>query len=155
MRALVQRVTQGSVAIENEIVGEIGSGLLILLGVKHDDSEADIDYLVNKICGMRIFSDDEGRFDLSLTDVEGSVLIISQFTLYADTRKGRRPGFTESARPEIAIPLYELFIHKFKDLGIEVETGKFGADMKVSLINDGPVTVMIDSEDKIKRFESV
>ena len=151
MRAHLQRVSYGSVAVEGELCGEIENGLVILLGVKHDDSSKDIDYLIEKICGMRIFSDDEGRFDLSLMDTDGSVLIISQFTLYADTRKGRRPGFTESARPETAIPLYEEFIKKFRERGVDVETGEFGADMKVKIHNEGPVTILIDSEDKIKR----
>ena len=151
MRAHLQRVTYGSVIVEDELCGEIEDGLVILLGVKHDDTAADIDYLVDKICGLRIFSDDEGRFDLSIEDTEGSVLIISQFTLYADTRKGRRPGFTDSARPETAIPLYEEFIRKFRERGLDVETGEFGTDMKVKIHNDGPVTILIDSEDKIKR----
>ena len=123
----------------------------MLLGIKHDDSEADLNYLVDKIRGMRIFTDAEGRFNDSLEDVGGSLLIISQFTLYADTRKGKRPGFTESARPEKAIPLYEKFIEKCKSHGFNVECGIFGADMKVTIHNDGPVTIMLDSEDKIKR----
>ena len=151
MRAHLQRVSYASVIIEDDLCGEIEDGLVILLGVKHDDTSADVDYLIDKICGMRIFSDEEGRFDLSLMDTDGSVLIVSQFTLYADTRKGRRPGFTESARPETAIPLYEEFIRKFREKGLDVETGEFGADMKVKIHNDGPVTILIDSEDKIKR----
>ena len=151
MRAHLQRVTYGSVKIDGVLVGEIQSGFVILLGVKNDDTSKDIDYLVDKICGMRIFADEDGRFDRSLEDVGGSTLIISQFTLYADTRKGRRPGFTDSARPEIAIPLYEEFIEKFKARSIPVQAGQFGADMKVEIHNDGPVTILIDSEDKIKR----
>lgn len=151
MKALIQRVQSAKVEIEEEITGEISVGLLVLLGVKHDDSMKDAEYLIEKICGLRIFSDAEGRFNDSLEDVCGEVLIVSQFTLYADTRKGRRPGFTESARPEIAIPLYESFIEKFKGRGIKVQTGRFGADMKVSLLNDGPVTIMLDSEDKFPR----
>lgn len=151
MRALLQRVTEAKVTIDGDVAGQIGAGFLILLGVKVDDEFKDIDYLVDKICGMRIFSDSEGKFNESLEDVNGEVLIVSQFTLYADTRKGRRPGFTDSARPEKAIPLYEEFIDKFKGRGIKVETGRFGADMKVSLLNDGPVTIMLDSEDKFPR----
>ena len=151
MRALIQRTTGASVKVDDEVIGEIGTGLVVFLGVKFDDREEDIDYLVEKICGLRIFSDAEGKFNDSLEDLQGSVLIISQFTLYADTRKGRRPGFTGSARPETAIPLYETFISKFKARGIQVQCGRFGADMKVSLLNDGPVTVMLDSEDKFPR----
>jgi len=151
MRALVQRVTHSSVAIDGDTVGEISSGLLILLGVKNDDLSKDVDYLIDKICGLRIFTDSDGKFNDSLLDVKGEVLIVSQFTLYADTRKGRRPGFTDSARPEVAIPLYEEFIEKFKARGVLVQTGQFGADMKVSLLNDGPVTIMLDSEHKFPR----
>jgi len=151
MRALIQRTTKADVKVDGEVLGEIGTGLVVLLGVKHDDEAKDLDYLIDKICGLRIFTDSEGKFNDSLEDVGGSLLIISQFTLYADTRKGRRPGFTESARPEIAIPLYEAFIAKMKERGIEVQCGKFGADMKVSLLNDGPVTIMLDSEDKFPR----
>ena len=151
VRAHLQRVTYGSVTIEGELVGEIDAGLVILLGVKHCDTSKDIDYLIEKICGMRIFTDSDGKLNDSLVDVNGSVLIISQFTLYADTKKGRRPGFTESARPEAAIPLYEEFICKFKAQGVHVETGRFGADMKVQIHNDGPVTILLDSEQKVSR----
>lgn len=151
MKAHLQRVTYGSVSIDGEIVGEIESGFVILLGVKHDDTPRDVSYLVEKVAAMRIFSDANGKFNDSLEDVKGSVLIVSQFTLYADTRKGRRPGFTESANPEVAIPLYEEFIETFRDKGITVETGRFGADMKVVIHNDGPVTILLDSEDKISR----
>ena len=151
MKAHLQRVTYGSVSIDGEIVGEIEIGFVILLGVKHDDTPRDVSYLVEKVAAMRIFSDTNGKFNDSLEDVKGSVLIVSQFTLYADTRKGRRPGFTESANPEVAIPLYEEFIETFRDKGITVETGRFGADMKVVIHNDGPVTILLDSEDKISR----
>ena len=151
MRALIQRVSEGKVSIAGEVSGQIKAGFVILLGVKTDDLSRDVDYLVDKIVGLRIFTDKEGRFNDSLTDVQGSVLIVSQFTLFADTRKGRRPGFTDSARPEIAVPLYEEFIDKFKKAGVHVESGRFGADMQVSLINDGPVTIMLDSEDKYPR----
>jgi len=151
LRALIQRVSYGSVAIDGNTVGEINQGLVILLGVTYDDTTADLEYLVNKIHGLRIFTDSAGRFNDSLEDVNGEVLVISQFTLYADTRKGRRPGFTGSAAPDIAIPLYEEFINKFKATGRKVACGQFGADMKVTIHNDGPVTIMLDSEDKIKR----
>ncbi|MCM8524903.1 MAG: D-aminoacyl-tRNA deacylase [Lentisphaeraceae bacterium] len=151
MRALIQRVTHGSVTINGEVAGQIDSGLVVLLGVKTDDSEKDAEYLIDKICDLRIFSDSDGKFNDSLLDVNGEALIISQFTLYADTRKGRRPGFTESARPEVAIPLYESFIAGMKAKGLSVQTGHFGADMKVSLLNDGPVTILLDSEDKYPR----
>ena len=151
MRALVQRVTHGKVKIDGAVKGEIENGFVILLGVKHDDSEKDVDYLVEKISGLRVFTDEAGKFNDSLLDRAYDLLIISQFTLYADTRKGKRPGFTESARPETAIPLYEKFISGFKGMGINVKTGEFGADMKVEIHNDGPVTIMLDSEDKIKR----
>ncbi|MCM8531110.1 MAG: D-aminoacyl-tRNA deacylase [Lentisphaeraceae bacterium] len=151
MRALVQRVTYGSVTIEGELRGEIQNGFVILLGVKYDDSEKDVQYLVDKISGLRIFTDADGKFNDSLKDRGYELLIISQFTLYADTRKGKRPGFTESARPDVAIPLYESFIEKCTSLGVKVETGVFGADMKVKIHNDGPVTILLDSEDKITR----
>jgi D-tyrosyl-tRNA(Tyr) deacylase len=151
MRAHIQRVNYGSVHVDGTLIGEISDGLVVLLGIKHDDSAADVLYLVDKISGLRIFTDADGKFNNSLIDIKGSVLIISQFTLYADTRKGRRPGFTESASPEVAIPLYEEFIQKFKDKGAPVATGSFGADMKVTIHNDGPVTILLDSEDKIRR----
>ena len=151
MRALIQRVSYGSVVIDGNTVGEINQGLVILLGVAQDDTPADLEYLVNKIYGLRIFSDSQGRFNDSLEDINGEVLVISQFTLYADTRKGRRPGFSASAPPETAIPLYEEFIAKFKATAHKVACGQFGADMQVTIHNDGPVTIMLDSEDKIKR----
>ena len=151
MRALVQRVSYGSVKIEGELRGEIQNGFVILLGVKYDDSEKDVQYLVDKISGLRIFTDAAGKFNDSLLDLNNELLIISQFTLYADARKGKRPSFTDSARPELAIPLYESFIKKCRDLGVKVEAGEFGADMKVEIHNDGPVTIMLDSEDKIIR----
>ena len=151
MRALLQRVTYGRVKIDGEIKGEIEDGFVILLGVKHDDTEKDVEYLVDKISGLRVYTDTDGKFNDSLMDRGYELLVISQFTLYADTRKGKRPGFTESARPEVAIPLYESFIQKCKDFGIKVQTGEFGADMKVTIHNDGPVTILLDSEDKIKR----
>ncbi|MCM8535375.1 MAG: D-aminoacyl-tRNA deacylase [Lentisphaeraceae bacterium] len=151
MRALLQRVTYGSVKIEGELRGEIQNGFVILLGVKHDDTEKDVQYLVDKLSGLRVFTDTDGKFNDSLMDRGYELLIISQFTLYADTRKGKRPGFTDSARPDVAIPLYESFIEKCKELGVKVETGVFGADMKVKIHNDGPVTILLDSEDKVSR----
>ena len=153
MRALIQRASGASVKVDGEVLGKISTGLVVLLGIKHDDESKDLDYLLDKICGLRIFSDADGKFNDSLEDVHGELLVISQFTLFADTRKGRRPGFTESARPEKAIPLYEKFIAKAKERGISVQCGRFGADMKVSLLNDGPVTIMLDSEDKFPRAD--
>lgn len=147
MRALIQRVSRASVSVNNEIVGAIDQGLMVLLGIAHDDSMNDIDWLVGKIANMRIFSDEEGKMNLSVQDVKGQILVVSQFTLHASTKKGNRPSFIEAARPEIAIPLYE----KFKtELGkiVPIASGEFGADMKVSLINDGPVTIWLDSQNK-------
>ena len=149
MRALLQRVTYGRVKIDGEIKGEIEDGFVILLGVKHDDTEKDVEYLVDKISGLRVFTDADGKFNDSLMDRSYELLVISQFTLYADTRKGKRPGFTESAKPEKAISLYESFIERCKALGVKVQSGEFGADMKVNLLNDGPVTILIDSKDKV------
>ena len=141
MRAVIQRVANANVVIE------IGQGYLILLGIESDDTESDIDYLVRKIGGLRVFSDHEGRMNLSIGDVDGGALVISQFTLFASYKKGNRPGFTRAARPEIAIPLYKSFILKLEEsLGKPVATGEFGADMKIGLINDGPVTIMMDSK---------
>lgn len=146
MRAVVQRVKRASVEVEEEIIGEIGKGLLVLLGVGEDDTNEDIDYMVNKILGLRIFEDNNGKMNLSLMDIKGEILVISQFTLYGDVRKGRRPSFTDSAKPEKAEKIYEEFISKCKEEGILVESGEFAADMDVELINQGPVTIMIDSK---------
>lgn len=148
MRVLIQRVSGASVTIDSEVTGEIEQGLLLLLGIEHEDNQADIDWLVRKIIQLRIFSDNEGKMNLSVKDVEGSLLIISQFTLHASTKKGNRPSYIKAARPETAIPLYEAFVEQLKAQSIPVATGKFGADMKVSLINDGPVTIWIDSRSK-------
>ncbi|MCH2204451.1 MAG: D-aminoacyl-tRNA deacylase [Lentisphaerales bacterium] len=137
--------------IAGEIKGEIDNGFVILLGVRHDDTEKDVEYLVDKMSDLRVFTDANGKFNDSLMDRGYDLLVISQFTLYANTRKGKRPGFTESARPEKAILLYELFNERCKALGVKVQSGEFGADMKVTIHNDGPVTIMLDSEDKIKR----
>ncbi len=146
MRAVVQRVKRASVEVEEEIIGEIGKGLLVFLGVGEDDTNEDIDYMVNKILGLRIFEDNNGKMNLSLMDIKGEILVISQFTLYGDVRKGRRPSFTDSAKPEKAETIYEEFISKCKEKGILVESGEFAADMDVELINQGPVTIMIDSK---------
>lgn len=147
MRALIQRVSQASVEINTEITGSVGHGLVILLGIEDADSAEDIEWLSGKISRLRIFDDENGVMNKSLVDVNGDVLIISQFTLHATTKKGNRPSYIKAAKPEIAIPLYEKFIVQIKaDIGKEVATGEFGAYMKVSLVNDGPVTIMIDTK---------
>ena len=146
MRALLQRVSTASVTVDGQIVGQIGQGLLILLGVGHDDSEAQVKTLVEKIVHLRIFGDDEGKMNRSLLDISGQALVVSQFTLYADTRKGRRPSFVEAAPPAIAENLVERFKTAIAAYGIQVESGIFGAHMDVALVNDGPVTIMLDSE---------
>ncbi len=150
MRALIQRVQRGSVKVDDKVIGQIGKGLVILLGVKNGDDTAAAEYLANKIVNLRIFEDENGKFNLSSLDVGAELLAISQFTLFADTRRGRRPGFTDAARPEISIPLYEQFVELLQKSGLKVQTGKFGAHMIVEIINDGPVTIMLDSEDKLK-----
>lgn len=147
MRAVIQRVSNASVTIENKIQGKIEIGLLILLGIEETDTEKDIDWLVRKIIQLRIFSDENGKMNLSLQDVNGDILLISQFTLFASTKKGNRPSFIRSAKPAIAIPLYEQFIIETEtQLNKKIQTGIFGADMKVELLNDGPVTIIIDSK---------
>lgn len=146
MKALVQRVSSASVEIEGDIVGKIGRGLVILLGVTHEDTDADVDFLADKCVNLRIFEDEDEKMNLSLLDVKGEALIISQFTLYGDSRKGRRPSFVEAARPETAIPLYEKFITRVSEAGIDVATGKFGAKMEVDIHNSGPVTLMLESK---------
>lgn len=147
MRAVIQRVTSASVTINGQVKAAIEPGLLVLLGVCEEDTEQDADWLARKIAGMRIFSDADGKMNLSLGEIDGKLLVISQFTLYASTRKGNRPGFTRAARPEKAIPLYTYFVQRLEsETGKIVATGEFGADMKVSLINDGPVTIIIDSQ---------
>lgn len=145
MRAVVQRVKHSSVEVDGQIVGSIQSGLLILLGIKNGDTEKEVNWLSNKVASLRIFEDEDGKMNKELKDIDGSILLISQFTLYGDCVKGKRPSFIEAARPEVAIPLYKKFIQNLKDMGIKVETGVFGADMKVELLNDGPVTLVIDS----------
>ncbi|EOL46602.1 D-aminoacyl-tRNA deacylase [Enterococcus caccae] len=148
MRAVIQRVTQAEVMIDQKSVGKIDQGFMILLGIHESDDVEDVAYLVRKISKLRVFEDDEGKMNLSIQEIQGSILSVSQFTLYAETKKGNRPSFTAAARPEKAIPLYELFNEQLKEREIHVETGEFGADMAVSLINDGPVTIIIDTRDK-------
>ncbi len=147
MRAVIQRVREASVKINDEIVGEIQQGLLVLLGIEHVDSELDADYLIQKLIHLRIFGDDEGKMNHSVSDISGDLLIVSQFTLFADTKKGNRPSFILSAKPEQAIPLYEYFLSQLKkSFSGKIEKGVFGGDMQVELINDGPVTIIMDSK---------
>lgn len=147
MRAIIQRVTNCSVTIDQQLKSQIGNGLLILLGIEENDTETDIEWLVKKIIQMRIFSDSTGKMNLSVQDINGEILVVSQFTLFASTKKGNRPGFTRSARPETAIPLYEKFIVETeKHFEKKIQTGTFGADMKVQILNDGPVTIIMDSK---------
>ncbi len=145
MRAVVQRVKNASVTVDNNIIGEISHGLLVFLGVGDGDTDADMKYIADKVIGLRIFSDSEDKMNLSVTDVKGEILVISQFTLYGDCRKGRRPNFTASMEPKGAEEMYEKFIEYVKLQGINTEHGEFGADMQVSLQNDGPVTLILDS----------
>lgn len=149
MIAVIQRVSEASVTIDKQLKGKIDDGLLILLGIEEADGEEDIDWLSRKIANLRIFNDEEGVMNKSLLDVDGDLLIISQFTLHASTKKGNRPSYIKAAKPDIAIPLYEKFIKACEQqIGKAVETGEFGADMKVGLVNDGPVTILIDTKDK-------
>ena len=146
MRAVVQRVSRARVMVGNAMVGDIGRGLLVLLGVAIQDSEADADYLVHKIIGLRIFQDDHGRMNQSLTEVAGKVLVVSQFTLYGDVRRGKRPSFDAAAPPEKARLLYEYFVDRIRAAGLQCETGRFQEMMQVELVNDGPVTILLDSQ---------
>jgi D-aminoacyl-tRNA deacylase len=149
MKVVIQRVLKASVAIDNIKVASINKGLLILIGIVDDDNFEDIKWLSNKIVNLRIFGDDEYVMNLSLLDVNGEAIVVSQFTLHASTKKGNRPSYIKAAKPDIAIPLYEAFLKQFQiDLGKQVQTGKFGADMQVELLNDGPVTIIIDSKNK-------
>lgn len=148
MRAVIQRVSEGSVSVDGKIIGEINQGLVILLGVTHDDTREDADYLSEKIVNLRIFNDDAGKMNRSLLDINGAVLAISQFTLYGNTRKGRRPSFVEAAPPDIADPLYEYFMANTREKGVVVEKGQFGAMMQVKIFNDGPVTILLDSQER-------
>ena len=145
MKACVQRVSEARVTVDGEVVGQIGPGLLVLLGVATDDAESDAQQLAVKIAGLRIFEDDAGKMNLALADVGGSMLVVSQFTLLGDCRKGRRPSFTGAAGPELAETLYEVFVAAVRQLGLPVETGRFRRHMEVSLVNDGPVTLLLDS----------
>lgn len=149
MRAVLQRVTQASCTVDDQITGKIGAGFLVLLGIEEADTTEDLDWLAQKIVNMRVFSDENGMMNKALADVDGNILLISQFTLFASTKKGNRPGFTRAARPDTAIPLYEKMIDRlFLLTGKKIETGIFGADMKIDLLNDGPVTILIDTKDK-------
>lgn len=146
MRAVLTRVKSASVTVDGSVIGQIGQGFLILLGVTHEDTEAQVVKLADKLMGLRIFEDENGKMNRSLEDVGGQVLVVSQFTLYGNCKKGRRPEFLAAARPEIAIPLYEKFIALCRDKGFSVETGEFGAEMLVESVNDGPVTLIIDTD---------
>ena len=144
MRVLVQRVTSASVTVAGQKTGSIDQGLLLLVGFRTDDVEASLDWMADKVCGLRIFADDEGKMNRSVEDVGGGLLVVSQFTLYGDSAKGKRPSFIDAARPETAIPLYEKFIGLLRARIERVETGEFGADMQVALVNDGPVTIWLE-----------
>jgi D-tyrosyl-tRNA(Tyr) deacylase len=149
MRAVIQRVTEATCKVDGEVTGSIGIGLLVLLGIEDADTQEDLEWLANKIYGIRIFGDENDLMNKALADVDGGILLISQFTLFAATKKGNRPGFTKAARPDKAIPVYESMIERLSALlGKKVETGIFGADMKVALLNDGPVTIIIDTKNK-------
>ncbi len=149
MRVVLQRVASASVTVEDKIVGEIQKGILVLVGIEYADAQEDIDWLVTKIAQLRIFGDDNGVMNLSVEEVNGDVLVVSQFTLHAATKKGNRPSYIKAARPEVAIPMYEKFVSTLENkLGKKVPTGIFGADMKVALLNDGPVTIIMDSKNK-------
>ncbi len=145
MRVLLQRVTRAEVRVDGRITGRIERGYLLLVGLTHDDDEARVTWMADKVAGLRLFGDAEGKMNLALADIGGAVLVVSQFTLYGDARKGRRPSFIDAARPEVAIPLYERFIALLRERGVPVETGEFGASMQVDLINDGPVTLSLEN----------
>ena len=149
MKAVIQRVTHASVTVEGKLISSIGQGLLVLAGWDGEDTEEDVDWMAGKVCRLRIFSDAEGLMNLSVEDIKGEILVVSQFTLHALTKKGNRPSFINAARPEQAIPLYNAFIQKLKDVSsLNVVSGIFGADMKVELLNDGPVTIVMDTRNK-------
>ena len=145
MRVLIQRVNRGKVTIKGKVVGEIGKGMVILLGVREGDTEKEADFLAEKVANLRILADSEGKMNLSINDVGGEILVVSQFTLYGDASGGRRPSFIQAANPDLAKRLYERFIEKLKDYGIKVATGRFGEYMEVELINDGPVTILLET----------
>lgn len=148
MRVVLQRVSHASVTVEEKVIGQIQRGFLLLVGVTHDDAIEDMEYLVRKIVQMRIFEDEEGKLNRSIQDVGGEILSVSQFTLYADTKKGNRPSFSKAAPGDVALEMFEQFNGLLRDTGIPVETGQFGADMKVELLNDGPVTILLDSKNR-------
>ena len=149
MKAVIQRVSQSSVTIDAKIVAEIQKGLLVLVGIEDSDSQEDISWLTSKIANLRIFADENEVMNLSLKDIDGEMIVVSQFTLHAATKKGNRPSYIKASKPEIAIPLYESFVKQMEiELGKKIQTGQFGADMKVSLVNDGPVTIIIDTKNK-------
>lgn len=149
MKVVLQKVSKASVTIDGSVVASIGTGLMILLGIVDDDGQEDILWLSNKISNLRIFEDDQDVMNKSLRDVDGEVIVVSQFTLFASTKKGNRPSYIKAAKPDVAIPLYQSFLSQLKaDLGKDIQSGKFGADMKVELINDGPVTIIIDTKHK-------
>ena len=148
MRVVIQRVSEASVKVDGNIVGEIKHGLMLLVGVEENDQETDAEWLVQKILNLRIFGDERGKLNLSVTDIKGEILCISQFTLIADYKKGNRPSFIKAAKPEKAIPLFDFFKDELKKSDLKIESGIFGADMKVSLVNDGPVTILMDSQTK-------
>lgn len=150
MKTVIQRVSKASVTIEGKKVADIKSGLLILLGIINEDTMEDIQWLTKKIVNLRIFNDDNGVMNTSVKDIDGDIIVVSQFTLHASTKKGNRPSYIKAAKPDIAIPLYQKFVQQIEyDFGKKVQTGEFGADMKVELLNDGPVTILIDSKDKV------
>lgn len=146
MKVLLQRVTKAKVEVDSKTVGEIGSGFLVLLGIAQNDTSKDVDYLVGKIINLRVFADSNQKFNLSVKDIKGSLLIVSQFTLFADTKKGNRPSFTDAASPALAEKLYNEFVNKCKSLSVPTQTGIFAAHMQINLVNDGPVTIMIESK---------
>ena len=149
MKVVIQRVLEASVTINKKVVADINNGLLVLLGIVDEDAQDDINWLCNKIANLRIFGDENGVMNKSLLEVEGDVIVVSQFTLHANTKKGNRPSYIKAAKPEVAIPLYEAFVKQLEvNLGKHVQTGEFGADMKVQLVNDGPVTIIIDTKNK-------
>jgi len=149
MRLIIQRVSKASVHIDSKVVGKIQQGFLVLVGIENADGTEDVNWLVQKLIGLRVFSDDEGKMNLSVKDVFGNILVVSQFTLFASTVKGNRPSFIKSAKPDFAIPLYEYFVSKLKsETGLDIQTGVFGANMQIELVNDGPVTIFIDSQNK-------
>ncbi|WP_349407989.1 D-aminoacyl-tRNA deacylase [Pseudalkalibacillus sp. SCS-8] len=151
MRVIVQRVSHGKVLVKDQTVGEIGKGLVLLVGITHDDTEKDVAFLVDKIPNLRIFEDEEGKMNHSLMDINGGILSVSQFTLYGDCRKGRRPNFMNAAKPDFAEDLYETFNRKLVEKGLEMETGQFGAMMDVQIHNDGPVTLILDTDEMKKK----